>query len=126
VGEQPARERAVSRAARTLAYESGASLIVVFTRTGASARLVSKERPEAPIVAFTPFEVVYHRLALWWGVHPRRGPLMGSTEALIESVDRELCTAGLAAEGDLIVLVGGMPIAGQARTNFVQLHQVGG
>jgi pyruvate kinase len=121
-----AHERAVSRAARTLAHEAGASLIVVFTRTGTSAHLVSKERPEAPILAFTPFDVVYQRLALWWGVRARHCALMGSTEALIEAVDLELRTAGLAAESDLIVVVGGMPIAGQARTNFVKLHRVGG
>ncbi len=126
MGARQAQARAVSRAARTLAHEAGASLIVVFTRTGASAHLISKERPEAPIVAFTPFDVVYQRLALWWGVNPRHGALVGNTEALIESVDQELRAARLAAPGDHMVVVGGMPFAGQARTNFVKLHQLGG
>ncbi|HEX6818945.1 MAG TPA: pyruvate kinase, partial [Ktedonobacterales bacterium] len=58
---------AVSMAARTLAERAEAPLLVVFTRTGASARLISRERPGAAIVAYTPFESVYRRLALWWG-----------------------------------------------------------
>ena len=116
---------AVSAAARTLAESAHASLIAVFTRTGASAQLISKQRPVAPIVAYTPFDTVYHRLALWWGVLPRRSELMGSTEELTAWVDGELQSEQLAAPGDEIVIMGGMPIAGKARTNYVKLQRIG-
>jgi pyruvate kinase len=116
---------AVSAAAQTLAERARARLIVVFTRTGASARLISQERPDAAIAAFTPFETVYRRLALWWGVEPRRSELQGDTEELIAWVDAHLQTEGLAARGEDVVIVGGMPLAGRARTNFVKLHRVG-
>ena len=116
---------AVSAAAHTLANEAHAKLIAVFTRTGASAQLISKERPHATIVAYTPFETVYRRLALWWGVMPRRSELIGSTEELIAWVDDQLQEGQLAGKGDEIVVIGGMPIAGRARTNFIKLHQVG-
>ncbi len=116
---------AVSMAARTLAERAEAPLIVVFTRTGASARLISRERPGAAIVAYTPFESIYRRLALWWGVTPRRSELLGTTEELIAWVDRRLQAEGLAQPGDDIVIMGGTPIAGRARTNFVKLQHVG-
>jgi pyruvate kinase len=116
---------AVSMAARTLAERAEAPLIVVFTRTGASARLISRERPGAAIVAYTPFESVYRRLALWWGVTPRRSELLGTTEELIAWVDKQLQAEGLAQPGDDIVIMGGTPIAGRARTNFVKLQHVG-
>ncbi|MGZ3682095.1 MAG: pyruvate kinase [Ktedonobacterales bacterium] len=117
--------QAVSAAANTLAYQAHAELIAVFTRTGASARLISKERPMATIVAYTPFERVYRTLALWWGVTPRRSELLGTTEELIEWVDANLRKEGLASTGEEIVIMGGMPVAGRAPTNFVKLHCLG-
>lgn len=116
---------AVSAAACTLADSAHAALIAVFTRTGSSGQLISKQRPAAPIVAYTPFETVYQRLALWWGVLPRMSELMGSTEELITWVDQRLQAERLARPGDEIVIMGGMPIAGKARTNFLKLHRVG-
>jgi len=86
---------------------------------------MSKQRPDAAILAYTPFETVYRRLALWWGVAPRRGELMGSTEDLIAWADARIQAEGIAKPGDEIVIVGGMPIAGRARTNFIKLHRVG-
>ena len=116
---------AVSMAARTLAERAEAPLIAVFTRTGTSARLISRERPVAAIVAYTPFESVYRRLALWWGVTPRRSALLGATEELIAWVVQQIQAEGLAKAGDDIVIMGGMPVAGRARTNFLKLHHVG-
>lgn len=123
--ERASDAHAVSNAAHTLAREAGAKLIVVFTRTGASAQLISKERPSMPIVAFTPSETVYRRLALWWGVIPRLSALLGTTEELIAWADAALQREGWAQPGDDVVIMGGMPIAGLARTNFVKLHRVG-
>jgi pyruvate kinase len=116
---------AVASAAHTLARQAHARLIVVFTRSGLSAHLISKERPQALILAFTPHEEVERRLSLWWGVTPRLGALAGTTEELIAWVDTRLRAEGLAQAGDDVVLMGGMPMAGTARTNFVKLHRVG-
>jgi pyruvate kinase len=116
---------AVSAAAHTLSDQAGASLIAIFTRTGMSAHLISKERPEAAIVAYTPFDTVYRRLALWWGITPHRSQLSGSTERLIRWVDQHLQDEGLARVGASVVIVGGMPVAGRARTNFIKLHIIG-
>jgi pyruvate kinase len=116
---------AVASAAHILAQTARASLIVVLTRSGLSARLISKERPSAPILAFTPSEEVYRRLSLWWGVAPHRGALEGTMDEKIAWVEAYLRGAGLAAPGEEIVIMGGMRTNGPARTNFVKLHRIG-
>jgi pyruvate kinase len=100
-------------------------MIVVLTRSGLSARLISKERPSAPILAFTPSEEIYRRLSLWWGVTPRHSTLEGTMDEKIAWVDAYLHGEGLAESGEEIVIMGGMRAGGAARTNFVKLHRVG-
>lgn len=116
---------AVSHAARALSEEASVQAIVVFTRTGASAHLISKDRPRTSIIAYTPSERVYHQLALWWGVWPHRFEMQGTTEDLIAVVDQRLQDEKLVQRGEHVVIMGGLPIASQARTNFVKLQRVG-
>ena len=117
--------QAVSHAARALAEDTNVQDIVVFTRSGNTARLISKDRPRVPILAYTPSEYVYHQLALWWGVWPCRITMQGTTEDLIALVEQHLQDSKLVLHGEYVVIMGGMPIASQARTNFVKLHRVG-
>jgi pyruvate kinase len=91
---------------------------------GNSARLISNDRPRVPILAYTPSEHVYHQLALWWGVWPHRIGMQGTTEDLIALVEQRLPEDGLAQPGEYVVIMGGLPIASQARTNFVKLHRI--
>lgn len=126
---QPERQkltqtRAVSHAARALAEEVSVKAIVVFTRSGNSARLISKDRPRTPIIAYTPSERVYRQLALWWGVWPYCIGMQGTTEELIDVVERRLLDDKLVQQGENVVIMGGLPIASRARTNFVKLHHV--
>src|SRR5579859_64352 len=116
--------QAVSHAARALAEDTHVQNIVVFTRSGNSARLISNDRLRVPILAYTPSEQVYHQLALWWGVWPHRISIQGTTENLIALVEKRLREDGLAHPGEYVVIMGGLPIASQARTNFVKLHQI--
>jgi len=117
---------AVSHAARALAEDTNVQHIVVFTRSGNTARLISKDRPRVPILAYTSFERIYHQLALWWGVWPYRMGMRGTTEELIALAEKRLQNDKLVQQGEYVVIMGGMPIASQARTNFVKLHRVGG
>lgn len=116
---------AVSHAARALSEEASVRAIVVFTRSGTSAHLISKDRPHVPILAYTPSEHVYSQLALWWGVLPYRIELGGTTEELIDVVDQRLQEDNLIHKGEYVVIMGGLPVASRTRTNFLKLHCVG-
>jgi pyruvate kinase len=120
------RAHAVSHAARALSEDVGVKAIVVFTRAGSSAHLISKDRPRRPILAYTPTEAVYSQLALWWGIWPHHIELRDTTEELIDTVEQYLQNDNLIQQGEYIVLMGGMPVGTGARTNFVKLHRVGG
>ncbi|HEV2581022.1 MAG TPA: pyruvate kinase, partial [Ktedonobacteraceae bacterium] len=123
--KQLTQAHAVSHAARALTEEASVQAIVVFTRSGLSAHLISKDRPRTPILAYTPTEQVYRQLALWWGVWPHRLSMQGSTEELIAVAEKRLQEDNLVQRGQHVVIMGGMPVASQARTNFVKLHRVG-
>jgi pyruvate kinase len=118
------QEHAVSHAARALAEEASVRAIVVFTRSGNSARLISKDRPRRPILAYTPSERVYRQLALWWGVWPHLIEMHGTTEELIATVEQRLLADRLLQEGEHVVIMGGLPVVSRARTNFVKLHRL--
>ncbi|MGH2479124.1 MAG: pyruvate kinase alpha/beta domain-containing protein, partial [Ktedonobacteraceae bacterium] len=118
------QEHAVSHAARALSEEASVKAIVVLTRSGNSARLISRDRPRPPIFAYTPSERVYHQLALWWGVWPDCISMNETTDTLLEDIGQRLLDANLIHSGEHVVIMGGLPIGSTARTNFVKLHRV--
>jgi pyruvate kinase len=123
---------AVARAARSLAEDLDVKAIVCFTRSGRTARLLSRDRPRVPILAFTSDRLLERRLALWWGVTPlHRSPLTGaraalsdSTDELLDYMERALLEHGMVHEGDRVVVVGAIPFRADVHTNFLKLHQV--
>ncbi len=123
---QISRSQAVSDAARALAEETSVKAIVVLTRSGLSAQLISKDRPRTPIFAYTPSTHVYRRLPLWWGVWSYLISMSGTTEELIALVEKRLLDEQLVQKGDHVVIMGGLPIESRARTNFVKLHRIEG
>ncbi|MGQ0508959.1 MAG: pyruvate kinase [Myxococcaceae bacterium] len=108
------------------ARESGATLIAAFTLSGTTARLLSRFRPSVPIIAFSPNQEVRRRLALLWGVVPRVFEPIQETEAMVQRVEEELLSRGLAHKGDKIVIVFGAPIGQPGKINSLRLHQIAG
>jgi len=117
---------AIGEAACQAAVELGAEAICVFTQTGSMARIVSKLRPPTPIIAFTPYENVLRRMALYWGVQPRRITKTDHTEELIEKIDAALLEDGSVRVGDVLVITAGAPMWVKGTTNLLKLHRVGG
>jgi pyruvate kinase len=117
---------AVAEAAVEAARDVGARYVVAFTHSGYTARLLSKERPGVPILAFTPSEEVMRRMALYWGVEPRRLGLLKSTDRVFEAVESTLIEEGLARRGDTVVITASAPIGGEGKTNIMKLHRLGG
>jgi pyruvate kinase len=117
---------AICAAASSAAAATGAGAIVTFSESGATARLMSKQRPSAPIIAFTPFEAVRRRMALYWGVIPRTMPmpLIKQTDERIHEAERRLTGEGLVSAGDRMVIVSGGIIGQRGGTNLMKLHEV--
>jgi pyruvate kinase len=123
-GEVPAQE-AISDAAAAVARRLKARAIVAFTQSGFSARLISQERPDVPIIALTPFVDVQRRLALCWGVSSRLIAKVHSTEELMEEVERSLLADGSVEAGDMLVVISGSPMWVAGTTNLLKVHRVG-
>src|SRR5207302_11308063 len=102
---------ATARMAVLAARDVGARLIVVFTQGGDTARLISKERPSVPVVAFTPSEAIRRRLGLYWGVTARIMNPMRDTDEMVDAVQAHLLGGGFVSPGDRIVVVFGAPIS---------------
>jgi pyruvate kinase len=120
------QDEAMARAACDLARDVHATAVVVFTRTGLSARLVSNERPPAPIFAFTSDEATARRLMPWWGVHPLLASWPGDATELLATTDRILLERGLANAGATVIVARWATTKAGDWTNFVRLHRVGG
>jgi pyruvate kinase len=116
---------AVAAAASRAAEAIGAKYVVAFTQSGYSARLLSKERPAVPIVAFTPSEDVCRRMALSWGVIPVGMRKLASTDPVLREVEKKLLGEGLAKKGDHVVITASVPIDRMGKTNMLKLHRVG-
>ncbi len=116
---------AIAHAAADAARNLGLDMIVAFTESGSTARLVAQFRPDARIIAFTPREATFNRLALVWGVTPMHFPTLDSTDAMIEEAGRRLLERGMVAPGDWLAMAAGIPPNQQASTNLLKLHIVG-
>ena len=100
--------------------------IVAFTSTGYTALVASKERPKAPVIAFTPDRKVYHRLNLIWGVIPLLiDRQVEAFEELVAQAENNLVRRNLVQEGDKILIVGGIPTQHARGTNFLKIHTIG-
>jgi len=106
-----------------LADDVGAAVIAVSTKTGATARLVSRFRPQGPIIAAATSAAVLQQLALEWAVVPLRVEEPRSIEAGWTDIIGGVVGRGLAQAGDTIVLTGRANVLGRS-TNHVSLHRV--
>jgi pyruvate kinase len=106
------------------AYSANAKAIFAFTSSGLTARLLSRLRPEMPIIAMTPNEKKYHQLAFNWGVVP-----LWSDSHSIEQAFAKLSEYALAhghvAYGDLVVVTSGTPFGVVGTTNTMMVESIG-
>ncbi|MFH1651831.1 MAG: pyruvate kinase [Chloroflexota bacterium] len=102
----------------------GAVAIVAFTRSGSTARRVSKYRPRVPVMAITSEAPVAGRLLLHWGVYPFRIGEVSSVDELFATAARLVKDTGIARPGDTIVITGGIPIGVAGSTNLLKVETV--
>lgn len=116
---------AISYATCNIALELDAAAIITPTASGFTARMVSKYKPKAKIIAATPYLKVAKKMCLVWAVHPvlvRKTD--GTDEMITEGVQRTL-EAGLISLGDLVVITAGVPVGVPGTTNLLKVHIVG-
>ncbi len=115
---------AVACAAASLAADVGAAVIVTFTRSGSTARLVSRSRPRVPILAHTPEERTRRQLALCWGVLPVLGESVTSTDGMAAAALKAAKTTGLVKKGQTVVITAGVPTGVPGTTNLIKVEIV--
>ncbi len=117
---------AIAEAICHAAEELQLKLIAVFTESGSSARLVSKYRPRAPIIAFSPNQETRRRLSLLWGVLPRRISRVRDIDQLVSAAEKRLLEEKLVRRADIVGIVAGTPLGASGTTNLMRLHRIGG
>jgi pyruvate kinase len=121
---QPQTDDAISYAACHTAHQLGAAAIIAFTSSGSTARRVAKYRPKMPILAITPNQVTQRQLSLSWGVRAFQIPEPSKIAALFTRGARVAKRTGLAQEGDLVVITGGVPIGISGSTNLLKVEKI--
>ena len=113
---------AVSHSTCALSIDIDARLIVVCSRSGATARLVSRFRSPKPIIGMTTEERVWRKLSLSWGVFPMMSEVFQSTDVLFYHAIVAARNSGMAQKGDSIVITGGLPNGKSGNTNLIKLE----
>ena len=116
---------ATAHAACLTAKDVNAAAIVTVSESGNTARLLSKYRPEQPIIACVMKEQVQRQLALSWGITPLMMPLAHSTDELIEMSTSLAKENGYLHNGELAVVTAGVPVGVSGTTNMIKIHMVG-
>ena len=116
---------ATAHAACLTAKDVNAAAIVTVSESGNTARLLSKYRPEQPIIACVMKEQVQRQLALSWGITPLMMSLAHSTDELIEMSTSLAKENGYLHNGELAVVTAGVPVGVSGTTNMIKIHMVG-
>ncbi len=116
---------AISHAACTTASDLGANAVVAVTKSGQTARMISRFRPETPIIGCSPSLKVCRQLSLSWGVTPLLIEEQTSSDALFDHAIDLAYKNGLVEYGDLAVITAGVPIGISGTTNVLKVQIVG-
>ncbi len=115
---------ALSHSTCSLAMDVEAKVIVACTRSGMTARLISRFRSPIPIIGMTTDPKAYRKLALSWGVLPVLSDEFQSTDVLFYHAMVKAKESGLAAPGDIIVITGGMTNGKSGNTNMIKVEKI--
>ena len=115
---------ALSHSAATLAKDLNAKAIVVCTRTGGTARKVSRFRPNINIIGITTDIHAYRQLALSWGVLPAMAEEYSSLDILFYFAKQTAKKSGLVKKGDTIVITGGTPNGKSGNSNLINVETI--
>ncbi|WP_099362154.1 pyruvate kinase [Fredinandcohnia onubensis] len=116
---------AIGQSVAHTALNLDVSAIVTPTESGHTARMISKYRPKAPIIAVTANESTTRKLSLVWGVYPQTGNVAKSTDEMLDNSVEVALNTGIIKPGDLVVITAGVPVGECGTTNIMKIHVVG-
>ena len=121
----PTVTNAICHATCMTALDLNAASIIAVTKSGRTARMISRFRPECPIITITVSQRVQRQLSLSWGVYPYLVKEAESTDELFEMGVEKALESGLVKHGDLTVITAGVPVGISGTTNLLKVHIVG-
>lgn len=116
---------ALTLAAVKTAYSSNAQAIFAFTSGGSTARLISRLRPEMPIIAMTDNEKSYHQMAFNWGVIPFLSDRSATVQEAFQKITDFTLERRYVSYGDLVVVTAGSPFGISGTTNMMIVESIG-
>lgn len=115
---------AIAHASVTTAHDLKAAAILTVTKSGGTARTLSKFRPNCPIIALTTDETTCHQLSLSWGIESGLMDEKDNTDQLIEHAIQVSLQKGYLKKGDLVVITAGVPLGISGTTNLLKVERV--
>lgn len=116
---------AISHATCTTAHDLNAKAIITVTKSGNTAKMVSKYRPDCMILGCSTEENVCRQLNLSWGVTPVLMKEATETFELFDAAINEVEKQGYVEKDDLVVITAGIPLGVTGSTNLIKVHNVG-
>lgn len=115
---------AISHATVTTAHDINASAIITVTKSGTTARMISKFRPFTQIIGATINEKVWRQLNLSWGVEPLMCKVKNNTDELFDHAVDVAYKSGIISKGDTVVITAGIPLGISGTTNMLKVQSV--
>ena len=116
---------AITKAAVEVGKIIDAKFLVAFTKSGDSARRMSRLRSPIPILALTPDKETFNQLALSWGIESMIMPMVSHTDEMVKQVDTLLVESGRGVVGENVMIVAGSPPGIPGSTNAMRVHRIG-
>ncbi len=121
----PDMTSAISHATCTMSEDLNAAAIITVTKSGRTARMVSKYRPATPIVCGCLTAKVYRQMGLCWGIHPLLLEEKNNADDLFDYAVDATEKAGYISRGDVVILTAGVPLGVSGTTNLIKVQVAG-
>jgi len=115
---------AITLSARRIAEVLDCRLAVAYTKTGSTAKRLSRDRPHCAILAATPDAAVARRLSLYWGIAPVITDDISHFNEMLDKADA-LAVRNGAQDGDRIIIIAGYPFGRRGKTNTLKISRIG-
>jgi pyruvate kinase len=125
ISERIGSTDAISHATVQIAQEINADAILTITSSGFTARMISKYKPRANVIAVSHLEKSVRKMQYYWGVKPLLGPYSENTDEMIEGSLKCAIDKGFIKEGDCVVITAGVPVGKVGSTNLIKVVNVG-